>query len=525
MSYSAGIIKAKEETEARTVFGSTDAGDVDSPAYQCLSYREQMLDVRLSRMVYGGTKTMRAAKKDVLPIHPMEQPDKYEARVKIAVAENALAETVEALAGMVFRKNPTYSDDTPEMVQGSETVAGWVSDIDLQGNALPVFARNVAENALADGHTWLHIESPRPDPTVRSRSEEQARPYWINVLKSQARNWAYEMRGGRPVLTLFVYDEAGVEPDGAFGERRVERIRVLREKSPGVVRGELWEMQDDAKDKKRWVRIGEYPIDAPAIPVVCVYAKRTGIFESAPPLLDLAYEQIEHFRVRSERQKALTFAGVAVPYVFGAQVTDAKGKSKVTWAHDGVMLINDPETNAGVIESSGNGLAALSEELVAIEGRMAKPGIKMLRRPEGVQPNTATAEILQKAQGEATLAVFAIRLEDALNSALDFTAGYRSDMESAGTVALNRDFHEKLLSPEHIRVLLEAADRGKLTTETFLRILRDGEVLPDHVDVDEELERLASDGADEIAEAIRRIREAVSSTEDGGGDEAGAEAA
>src|SRR5690606_17353963 len=198
-------------------------------------------DVRLARMVHGGTKAMRQAKDNVLPMHPMEQPKQYESRVGIAVAHNALRDTVEGLVGMVFRKDPAYSDEMPAIIKGDEAQTGHLSDIDRQGNALPVFARNVADNALTDGHTWIRIDSPPRDPTVRNRAEERARPYWINVLKAQAHNWQYDVRDGKPVLTLFAYHETAVERAGRFGEVERRRIRVLREVSEGVVMGELWE--------------------------------------------------------------------------------------------------------------------------------------------------------------------------------------------------------------------------------------------------------------------------------------------
>lgn len=516
MEYSATLVRAKEKTENTTIVrGSVDRQDADSPAYECSSWRAQMPDVRQARMVYGGTKAMRGAKENVLPMHPMEQKKQYEERIGIAVAYNAMRETVEGLVGMVFRKAPVYSEDMPEILAGDETQTGHLSDIDQQGNALPIFARTVAENAMIDGHTWLHIESPPPDPNVKSRAEERARPYWINVLKSQAHNYAYDMRDGRPVLTLFAYKETARESVGRFGEREVERIRVMREVGPKVVRGELWELRKAENEKEEWVQVEEYPIGAPTIPVVCIYANKTGTFESAPPLLDLTYEQIEHFRVRSERQKALTFAAVAVPWLFSDRVED--GNVPVKWGHGGMMLLNDKDAKTGVLESAGNGLTALKEELDGIMDKMSRPGLRMMRKVEGVQAQTATSEILQKAQGDASLVLFAALVEDGLNQALGIHAAYRSDIDVPGSIEINRDFHEKLLSPEHLRVLLEAADRGKLSTRTWLTALKDGEVLGDWFSVADEEEELEGQGASEIVRAIQQMR----AQREAGGDEGG----
>ncbi len=501
--YSATLVQAAERTK-NTVIITRPAGknDPSSPDYQCESYKEQVEDVDLMRAVYGGTKTMRAEGAKFLPIHPMEHVKKYEARLKIAIAFNALRKTVEGLSGMIFRRDPTGSEDM------DAKIAAQLEDIDLCGNKLAIFLQKVSDNALIDGHTWVHVESPS---TVNVGTELEAeklgiRPYWINVKKKQAINWRFAKRGGKPVLTLFAYCETAYVEDGAFGAEEKQRIRVMREGlldlttgKRGAVRGELWELQEieeQGKPVKKWVRIQTYFLGIDVIPVFIVYSEQAGAYESRPPLLDLAYEQIEYYRVRSDRQKSMTFSSIAVPYCFGEKVCDDNGAPQIVWGADGMMLLNDPNASAGILESSGNGLNATKEELQEIRGLMAALGLQMLVKTPGTQPTTATSDILDKSESNAALATFATGLEDATNQGL-IIHGMYLNTEKPGTIEINRDFHEQFIDPQMVTVLGEQVAAGRLSLDTMWAILVSGEFLPEDFDPKKErtlIEKDASSG-------------------------------
>lgn len=506
---SAALKRAAKEQEQRVVFGPDDSSDAGSPAFECQSYRDQLEDVVMMREIGGGTKPMRAAGEKYLPKHPMEQDPKYQARVKVAVCYNALDTTVDGITGMIFRKAPLLSKEMdPAIKLAAET------DVDLKGHSLPVFMHYAADDALLDGHVWIHVDAP-PEGIAATRSEERAlglRPYWIKVLKSQAPNFRYEIRDGKPVITLFVYTEGGTEPDGEFGERQLVRRRVLREVTTDGVRsvqGELWqreESEDDGKKKNRWRRIDVYPVAASRVPVVFLPSRvdeEGGPFDSKPPLQDLAYEQAEHYRVRSDRQKSMTFSSIAVPYAFGKGMLDEQGNASITWGSDGMLLSNDPDAHAGVIESQGHGLQATKEELATIEGRMAALGLQMLVRSGSPQPRegqvTATSDIMRRAEGEASIVLFADAIQAAANECLELQASYSSAKPNPGTVTINRDFHAQLLSPQHVQVLNEMVATDNLSQETLWARLKEGEILPEDFDADEERKRIDEQVARRLA--------------------------
>lgn len=523
MPYSATLIRAKEETERRVVFAPTDDTDVESPAYRCQAYRDMAPDVVLMTEVSGGTKSMREAGEKYLPKHPLEKSEKHRDRVRIAVAYNALKRTVGGLVGMVFRRDPVASEDI------EQRVADELENVDMRGRSLAVFLRSVGEGAMRDGHSWVHVEAPPASPLVQTREDEASagvRPYWIQISKAQAINWRFEIRAGRPVLTLFAYTESAVEAVGAFGEDTKERIRVLREvreEGEAQIQGELWELQEATEDKEkpRWRLIeGPYVIGIDRIPVVFVPADPASPevreFMSDPPLRDLAYEQVEHYRVRSDRQRSMTFSSVAVPYHFGKDTMDAEGNPVVRWSPDGMLLSNDPEATAGIIESHGFGLEATKQELTEIEGRMAALGLQMLVGRASPQPQTATERILDKTESDASLALFAQSLESAANQALALHYRYRKGAEVQGDIQINTDFHEQLIDAELLKRLVEMVGARQLSLTTLWDLLVEGELLGEDFDPEEEMERIREEDASGLADdpMVQALRDAMARPEE-----------
>mgnify|MGYP001178553899 FL=1 len=226
--------------------GTGYGNDPKQPDYRSSSYMEQMADVHLCRDVYGGTKTMRAASETYLPKGVHEHSDEYDDRLGRATLFPALERTVHGLVGMLLRKDPALAKDAADaFVEDAQ-------NIDLTGRPLATFARDVAVDALVDGHVWVLVEYPRVQDTPASLADERERglrPYWCAIKKQDAINWRYEMRDGRPVLTMFVYRDSVVEPQGAFGEEIRERVRVL---TPGEF--QVWE-RATGQGEAKWMLV------------------------------------------------------------------------------------------------------------------------------------------------------------------------------------------------------------------------------------------------------------------------------
>ncbi len=463
------------------VTGDSASADASEPNYVSASYREQITDVLYVRTVYGGTKTMREAGEDMLPKHQAEHADDYEARLMRAVLFNSLKRTVGGLVGMIFRRAPIEGDEMDLRI--SEHLA----NIDLAGRDLAAFARRLGEDAMIDGHAWLHIDAPRrPDgaePVTRQQEREMdaaagidRRPYWVEVPKADAINVQWSLANGRPELTLFAYQYEHRERAGAFGEAIVQRIRVLE---PGRFR--VYELRDTS-----WEFVDGGTTSVPFVPVVFVPSNETDAFTSAPPLLDLAYESVAHYQKRSDHDWAAMFASSPMPVFFG---TDEEG---VEWGANRALFVEDSDGHAMILESSGASLEATRNDMKDSEARQAALGLQMLVR-ETRAAETEQAKLLDKAESDSALGLIAGDFERAINRALEIHAAYMGADPTAQTVQLNRDFHENELSPEMVRVLSDMVAKSQLDLETLWAKMVEGEVLPETFDAEIVRERIDSE--------------------------------
>jgi hypothetical protein len=471
-------IKHAEGVRYIKIDGAGFGNDPTNPDYQSESYVDQMPDVSLCREVYGGTKTMRECAEKYLPQGVHEHDDEYKERLKRATLYPAFERTVHGLVGMILRKDPMFEEGAPDVVLED------AENVDLAGRPLSVFARDLAIDAMIDGHAWALVEYPRiteynTPASLADERERGLRPYWCAIKKADALNWRYEMRDGRPVLTMFVYRESVVEPVGAFGEEVKERVRVL---TPGAF--EVWE-RADGQGQSQWTLIDEGATSLGYIPVAPFYTNRTGHFESKPPLLGLAYENVNHWQTRSDRQYALKFAGSPFPVFSGAD------PQNVEWGMSRALFLPDSDANAQLLESSGASLQASREELQDIEARMASLGLQMLVR-ETRAAETAQAKLIDKAESDSALSVISRGLEGFLNDLLEIHATYRNIEPARLTV--NRDFNSQQMEPSLIREIRGMVADGQLPMEDMWSLLQAGELLPPTFDVELAQERLLGDG-------------------------------
>ena len=124
------------------------------------------------------------------------------------------------------------------------------------------------------------------------------------------------------------------------------------------------------------------------------------------------------------------------------------------------------------------------EELQSLEMQMSNLGVTKLLGQKFVA-ESAEAKRIDQAQGNSVLSIISQELESALNQAYAFAAQYVG-MEPP-TVSIDRDFDYYRLIGQDVSVLAQLNQMGKITDQMLLEILRRGEILPDNVNIEEEL--------------------------------------
>lgn len=446
--------------------------DTDNPAYECLAYAAQLADLIIASDCFAGQRTIHDKSTEYLPQHPAETGDNYALRLAQSNFWNAYKRTINGLVGMVFRKNPELADDIPASIVAA------TENIDLAGSHFDVFAKDVFRAALNDGHTYVLVEMPPALATDRATAADEAtrRPYWVHVRKSAVVNWTTETTSdGVLRLTQATIREEVTERTGRYAETSVCQYRVL---TPGA-----WEVFREADDGNyELVDAGTTSLDF--IPLVAIYSNRTGWFASTPPLLDIAYENLRHYRLQSDLDHIMHVANVPILYRIG----DEHDKPLVIGPNTCVGLPKDSEI--GFIEHSGSAIGAAQTEITKSKENIATLGLLLLSGQPTAE-RTATESVLDYEAESSELAGMVRGAEDGFETCLMYHAAYLG-LPTGGSVEMNADFARQSLDAQKITVYSDMVGKGQLSLETLWATLERAEELPDEFDADAELERLAA---------------------------------
>lgn len=383
----------------------------------------QVANASLVRTLMGGTPAMRSAGETYLPKEEGETHKAYMARMARSVLFGALGKTVADMTGKVFAKPIVLKEDVPPKLQE------YAENVDLAGRHINVFARDVFFDAMQTGVSYLLGDMPpKAGDVTRTVAEEQAagiRPYLVHLPIERVLGWKSQTIGGVETLTQFRILESVSEPDGEFHEKDIEQVRVLE---PG-----RWTIyRKDAKGEQ-WVPYENGVTTLNYIPIVAVYANRTGFLTGSPPLAALAEKNVEHWQSGSDQRNILHVA--RVPILFGAGF----GQEDVLMVGAGSMIRNsDPNAKLTYVEHTGAAITSGRDDLKDIEFQMQVMGLQLLVPDPG---QSATGEIRDDAKENSPLAMMARALGDAIEGALAIMGEFAGlGKDKGGSVTVNTDF-------------------------------------------------------------------------------------
>lgn len=435
--------------------------------------------------VAGGTVALRDGGAKWLPMEPAEDHRDFAIRLQRAIFFNAFERTLHSLVGLVFRKDPQLAEDNPPRLNEL-----W-ENIDNAGTHGAVFSKEVFTAACKYGHAFIYVDMPPPLAPGATLADERAanrRPYWVQYSPDQAVSWRVETVAGQTRLAQIVFEERTLEAAGVYGEQPVTRYRVLR---PGL--WELWREVTEQNGQVDYVLENAGASSLLEIPVAICYARKTGLLTSKPPLIDLALINLAHYQKYSDLSTYLHISSRPILWFRGRDVNQ-----KI--AAIGPYTFFDVDSSNGLVdfaETTGAALGAAREDLIHLEKQMAVLGLSLLAGNKPIE-QTATESMLEHVKEESDLATAARSLQDALELALSFTAQYEG--LEAGSVELGSTSEELTLTPDEMRVWIEAADRV-FSKSTIYDVFKRAGKLPEDFDDDEESMELEREGS-ELGERI-----------------------
>jgi len=435
----------------------------ESPFVRDLEVIAMMTDWQTMAAVTRGTSYIRDLSETYLPQEPREDDDAYQTRVDRSVLSPYTSRLIETAAGTILRK-PIQIEGDPYWVELSQNIDGIGSNLDE-------YARRALVSSLTYGHSAVLIDYPAATG-ARNLAEERAmgrRPYFVHVDAPQIWGWRQESTMPGSPLTQIRIHEYTTRPLNDFGEEQIEQMRVIY---PG--RYDLYTLGQDVVE---FSQTGDYSLDD--IPVVPIYSNRRGMLRSQPPLLDIANLNITHYQRQADLIHALHIAAMPTLVLEGWDDTTGSATMGVNYA-----IAMQPGNKAYYVQSDATSFDAQMNELNSLEAQMSTLGVTKLLGQKFVA-ESADAKRIDQAQSSSVLAIISQELESALNQAFDFASRYVGI--EPPRIKVDRDFDFYRLIGQDVSVLSQLNESGKISDRLLLDVLRRGEVLPDNVDIEAEL--------------------------------------
>ena len=415
-----------------------------------------------------GTSKIRGKARIYLKQEPREEDESYDVRLSRSVCPPYYVRMERMLAGMLTRK-PVRLSDVPDSIEEQ------LFDVDLEGNNLTNFVYNISRLCIRYGHVGVLVDAPA----------NGGRPYWIPYTPRDIIGWRTEVKEGKRELTQLRLKERIVKPKGQYGEETIEQIRVLE---PNSFR--LFQRNDDGDFRQ--VEEGTTSLDF--IPFSIAYSNKVGIYESRPPLEDIAELNIKSYQIQSDYDNQLHISAVPMLAFFGfpaAAEEVSAGPSEALSLPEG--------SSASYIEPNGNSFTAQRDRIDKLEYQINELGLAAILGQK-MSAETAQSQRIQRSQGDSTMMVLSQQIQDLLDNCLKFHAAFLNQ-SVAGTSFVNRDFVDTSLEPNQVDALLKIYAQGVIDQEELLKKLVEGEVLSEDFEVEDMLNKTQMGGLTETDQA------------------------
>ena len=460
------------------IVSSTSVGGIDSPFTRTRAVLDMMKGWEIMKAVTEGTEYLRENSEAFLPLEPREDYDAYLARVNRSVFSPFTQRLIRAATGLVLRKPITLTGDPYWTEMFKMDVDGCKSDLDE-------YARRILMCSLTYGQSHILVDYPAPSG-AKSLAEERAqdrRPYWIEVDPNNLYGWRLDRESNYGNLIQARIAEKAVLPDGQFGEKVYDQIRVIEPGKYRVFRKkeqieEMYDVSDNSvtgnfemgsadKDYQQ-VESGSFSLGE--IPLVTIYSGKTENLVSKPPLLDIAYLNLAHFQRQADLIHSLHVASQPMLVMEGYDDQTKDLAISVNYA-----MATQPGNKVYYVEPASSAFEAQSAEIKELQMQMATLGISTLSQQKFVA-ESADARRLDRVDTNSMLAMVSMELEQKLQKAFNLSAQYVGI--EPPKVKISRDFDIERLIGQDITALTSLFDQQVIDREEFRDILVQGEVLP-----------------------------------------------
>lgn len=504
----------------------------------------------LVRDLLGGTSSMRGMSPTIrqdstvysyamgdyqgatpwLPMLDTDTTTSYRRRWDRAYLFGGLSSAVSRIVSDVFSE-PVAVEGLPAAIERIEKSA------DRSGTSLhrfwhEQFLRKVAFGlsatlVLTPDEQDLPSEAMRPDSpedapqvSVAGARTFDVRPYLVAVHRMDIADWEFEETLVGPRLRWIEIDQKPVKRSREAKDSDIVYRRTRLRKESGTVVLEYLEASPKVARRSRqgaeakpsdWVVVRSRSLPSVTeIPIVIDAASdetdTDGPLCVGVPFDELAWLNLEHFRVNAENNVALHTAQAEFPIEYGAKEEDLHQPLNVGLGRAKRTTSRPDEYDIKFVGPTGKGVELGMKKLAEIESRMERLGAQPLVRQNST--NTATGRRIDEQGKQSQAMTWAADTEQAIEQALRIAAqmaGGAGDVSDSEIKVTLKGI--QTLSPDERDAtfghVLEMHTRGIVETREVIRAAVRLRILPGDTDID----AMAETAAKEEVEKLRRMTE------------------
>jgi hypothetical protein len=472
---------------------SSNKDDEKSPvAIPCTGYEEMKVHWELIHDLCGGTLRMREAGTKWLPQESAEDITAYDNRLNRAILFNGFNDTLNKLTNRPFI-HPILITDMPE------ELIYLLDDVDGNKKSLETFCKEVLKNLIKYGIAYIFVSHSRLEDvengkelTIAEEKSLGARIYLINISPADLIGWQTEKIGDKLELAQIRVKETATEANGDYGDIAINYINVY-----GKDAYEIHQQDDDKQDKYNKIEEGSSTLGS--IPLVSIYANRTGFMTADPPLEDLAWLNLAHWQSYADQRNILHFTRFGLLFGKGLpQEMVEAGSLQV--GPTKAYLVEPAEADLKYVEHNGKSIDAGKNDVEDIEQKMRVLGNQPLIKNI---PSTATSERIDEDRTVSQLQSWVHALQKGIKEAIKTACDWRKIIpKDTFDIQIYSDFEAFVLGGGDKQLLLDTRKIGEITRERFLKELQRRGVFSQEMNAEEEAKAADEEGNKDLKDFL-----------------------
>ncbi|MBW7990032.1 MAG: DUF4055 domain-containing protein [Planctomycetes bacterium] len=428
----------------------------------------------------SGTLGMRSRRQQWLPKNDKETVKSYLGRIERSFLLEAFGDSIEDLAARPFSR--------PIVVEGAdEQLEKLIANVDMTGSNLTTFGQDVFRAGITWGLTHILVDFPETTgiETLFQERAIGARPDFVHIRPQQLLSWTEDEN--QELTSIKFQESRTVRTDSKFLDEEIQLIRHYTQTEINIYQFN--------PDKSEWFLLTQEPLvnTLGRIPLSTFYTKRVGNRMGMPPLLALAWKNLEHWVSSSDQNNLLHFARVPILVASGLSQVDMKGTIPI--GGNRIIKFQSDTAKLGFVEHSGKAIGAGKAALDDLKGEMAELGAEPLM--EQPVPITATEAGINAGRSQAPIQAWVNDLDNTFDEAFGFAKAWTGEElpEDFKTKIFN-EFNLGTKANEDAERVMDLRKNRDISHETTINEHKRRGILGENITAEDEKQKLEDEGPD-----------------------------